>query len=272
MLTTEEINEIEAEAAKYPRRDAVCIDALRIVQRGRGWVSDENVRDIAALIGVSAADVDSVATFYNLIFRKPVGRHVIMGLSLMGVVMFAGSFSLSKIVEAQRNVWFVIPQFPGFVLFVIAGLAETRRIPFDLPEAESELVAGYHAEYSGMIFFGLASLGLPGMGDFVGEFLVLLGSYKVSVATTSIAALGILASTFYALRMVERALRGPNTNGWKFSDLKTREVLMVAFMIVGLLWLGLFPQPVLRTSQPALDYLQRHAQLSTGLVEEIANE
>jgi len=78
MLTTEEINEIEAEAAKYPRRDAVCIDALRIVQRGRGWVSDENVRDIAALIGVSAADVDSVATFYNLIFRKPVGRHVIM--------------------------------------------------------------------------------------------------------------------------------------------------------------------------------------------------
>jgi NADH-quinone oxidoreductase subunit E len=78
MLTTEEINEIEAEAAKYPRREAVCIDALRIVQRRRGWVSDENVRDIAALIGVSAADVDSVATFYNLIFRKPVGRHMIM--------------------------------------------------------------------------------------------------------------------------------------------------------------------------------------------------
>jgi len=78
MLTTEEINEIEAEAAKYPRRDAVCIDALRIVQRRRRWVSDENVRDIAALLGVSAADVDSVATFYNLIFRKPVGRHVIM--------------------------------------------------------------------------------------------------------------------------------------------------------------------------------------------------
>jgi NADH-quinone oxidoreductase subunit E len=78
MLTTEEINEIEAEAAKYPRRDAVCIDALRIVQRCRGWVSDENVRDISALIGVSAADVDSVATFYNLIYRKQVGRHVIM--------------------------------------------------------------------------------------------------------------------------------------------------------------------------------------------------
>ena len=78
MLTTEEIKEIEAEAARYPRREAVCIDALRIVQRHRGWISDESVRDIAGHLGMSPTDVDSVATFYNLIFRKPVGRHVIM--------------------------------------------------------------------------------------------------------------------------------------------------------------------------------------------------
>lgn len=78
MLTAEEINEIEAEAAHYPKREAVCIDALKIVQRHRGWVSDESVRDIAGHLGMSTTDVDSVATFYNLIFRKPVGRHVIM--------------------------------------------------------------------------------------------------------------------------------------------------------------------------------------------------
>jgi NADH-quinone oxidoreductase subunit E len=78
MLNTEEINEIEAEAAHYPTRAALCIDALKIVQRHRGWVSDENVRDIAGHLGMSPTDVDSVATFYNLIFRKPVGRHVIM--------------------------------------------------------------------------------------------------------------------------------------------------------------------------------------------------
>jgi NADH-quinone oxidoreductase subunit E len=78
MLTAEEMNEIEAEAAHYPKREAVCIDALRIVQRRRGWVSDESVRDIAGHIGMSPTDVDSIATFYNLIFRKPVGRHVIM--------------------------------------------------------------------------------------------------------------------------------------------------------------------------------------------------
>jgi NADH-quinone oxidoreductase subunit E len=78
MLTAEEIREIEAEAEHYPTREAVCIDALKIVQRHRGWVPDESVRDIAEHLGMSATDVDSVATFYNLIFRKPVGRHVVM--------------------------------------------------------------------------------------------------------------------------------------------------------------------------------------------------
>jgi NADH-quinone oxidoreductase subunit E len=78
MLTRDEINEIDAEAARYPNREAVCIDALKIVQRHRGWVSDESVRDIAGHLGMSPTDVDSVATFYNLIFRKPVGHHVIM--------------------------------------------------------------------------------------------------------------------------------------------------------------------------------------------------
>jgi NADH-quinone oxidoreductase subunit E len=78
MLTTEEIGEIESEAAHYPKRDAVCIDALKIVQRHRGWISDESLRDIAAHLGMSPTDLDSVATFYNLIFRRPVGRHVVM--------------------------------------------------------------------------------------------------------------------------------------------------------------------------------------------------
>jgi len=77
MLTAEEINEIEAEAAHYPKREAVSIDALKIVQRHRGWVSDESLGDIAGHLGMSPADLDSVATFYNLIFRRPVGRHVI---------------------------------------------------------------------------------------------------------------------------------------------------------------------------------------------------
>lgn len=77
---------------------------------------------------------------------------VFMGLSLMGSVVLAGSFNLGDIVEAQRDQWFIVPQFLGFVGFFIAGLAEAHRAPFDMPEAEAELVAGYHAEYSGMKF------------------------------------------------------------------------------------------------------------------------
>jgi NADH-quinone oxidoreductase subunit E len=78
MLTVEERDEIEAELTHYPTKEAVCIDAMKIVQRHRGWVSDESVRDIAELLEMSPADLDGVATFYNLIFRKPVGRHVVM--------------------------------------------------------------------------------------------------------------------------------------------------------------------------------------------------
>jgi NADH-quinone oxidoreductase subunit H len=91
---------------------------------------------------------------------------VFMGMSLMGVVIMAGSFDLREIVAAQSRMWFCIPQFLGFVIFLIAGLAETHRLPFDLPEAESELVAGYHSEYSGMKF------GMFFVGEYLGITLI----------------------------------------------------------------------------------------------------
>src|SRR5579862_7846432 len=77
MLTDEERREIEGEFPHYPTRRAVCIDAMKIVQKHRGWVSDEALRDIGDLLGMAASELDGVATFYNLIFRHPVGRHVI---------------------------------------------------------------------------------------------------------------------------------------------------------------------------------------------------
>ena len=121
-----------------------------------GWSSDNKY---SLLGGLRAA-------------AQMLSYEVFMGLSLMGTVLLAGSFNLGSIVEAQSKVWFVIPQFLGFVLFMIAGVAETRRLPFDLPEAESELIAGFHSEYSGMKF---------GM-FFVGEYLgVVLISAMISV-------------------------------------------------------------------------------------------
>ena len=91
---------------------------------------------------------------------------VFMGLSLMGIVMLTGSFSLKSIVEAQKDMWFVVPQFLGFLIFMIAGIAETHRLPFDIPEAESEIIAGFHSEYSGMKF------GMFFVGEYLGITLV----------------------------------------------------------------------------------------------------
>ncbi len=101
-----------------------------------GWASNNK---FALLGGMRAA-------------AQMVSYEVFMGLSLLGTVMLAHSFSLVDIVMAQSRVWFIVPQFLGFVTFLLAGIAETHRLPFDLPEGENELGAGFHTEYSGMKF------------------------------------------------------------------------------------------------------------------------
>jgi NADH-quinone oxidoreductase subunit H len=95
-----------------------------------------------------------------------VSYEVFMGLSLVGVVMLTGSFNLTDVVHSQRHMWFVVPQFLGFVVFFLGGIAETHRLPFDLPEGESELGAGFHTEYSGMKF------GMFFIGEYIGIMLV----------------------------------------------------------------------------------------------------
>ena len=123
-----------------------------------------------AVYGVALGGWSSNNKYSLLGSMRAVGQmvsyEVFMGLALMGVVVQAGSFSLRDIVEAQDGLWFCVPQFVGFAVFVIAGLAETRRIPFDLPEADNELVAGYHTEYSGMKF------AMFFMGEYVGITLI----------------------------------------------------------------------------------------------------
>ncbi len=115
-----------------------------------GWASNNKY---ALLGGLRAA-------------AQMLSYEVFMGLSLMGVVLLAGSFNLRDIVAAQQRLWFCIPQILGLLIFLVAGIAETRRLPFDFPEAESELVAGFHAEYSGMKF------GMFFVGEYLGITLI----------------------------------------------------------------------------------------------------
>jgi len=132
-----------------------------------GWASNNKYSLIGAVRGAA----------------QMISYEVFMGLSLMGVVAITGSFSLQDIVMAQKGIWFCIPQFIGFIIFFIAGIAETHRLPFDIPEADSELVAGYHSEYSGMKF---------GM-FFVGEYL---GITLISAMITTLFFGGYLGPSF----------------------------------------------------------------------------
>ena len=124
-----------------------------------GWASNNKY----ALLGTMRAAAQTIT------------YEVFMGLSLMGVVLQAGSFNLTDIVLAQQEAspflplvpnWYVIPQFFGFLIFLVAGLAETHRLPLDMPEAEHELTAGFHTEYSGMKF------GMFFVGEYVAVVLI----------------------------------------------------------------------------------------------------
>lgn len=115
-----------------------------------GWSSDSKY----ALLGSIRATAQTIS------------YEVFMGLSLMGVVAMVGSFNLTDIVNAQKSCWFILPQFFGFCTFAIAGIAVTHRSPFDAPEAEQDLAAGYHTEYSGLKW------GMFFVGEYVGVLLI----------------------------------------------------------------------------------------------------
>jgi NADH-quinone oxidoreductase subunit M len=141
-------------------------------------------------------------------------------------------------------------------LFVLVGALQER-----IHTREMDRMGGLFAaipRFSGAaMFFAFASLGLPGLGDFVGEFLVLLGSWRAHPAASALAAVGVLAATLYALRLIQRAFHGPNVHNWRLPDLSLREALVAGSMIAALLWLGLYPRPLIDTFAPAMDQLQR---------------
>jgi NADH-quinone oxidoreductase subunit M len=107
------------------------------------------------------------------------------------------------------------------------------------------------------MIFALASLGLPGLGNFVSEILILVGTYRDSALAAILATLGLISATIYALWMIQATFHGPNKEGWKLPDLSGRETALMGAMIAAILWLGLYPQPVFKTISPALHRLEQ---------------
>jgi hypothetical protein len=102
------------------------------------------------------------------------------------------------------------------------------------------------------LIFSMASLGLPGLGNFIAELLVLIGAFKANVLLTSLACLGLIAATIYSLRIVQKVFFGNKNKDWKLNDLTVREKIVSASLVVVIVWLGLFPNSVFNIAKPAL--------------------
>jgi NADH-quinone oxidoreductase subunit H len=192
-----------------------------------GWASDSKY----SLLG-------SMRTCAQL-----VSYEVALALSVLGVVLMAGSLSLVEIVDEQSNsVWYALPQFVGLLVFFFAGIAETNRPPFDLPEAEQELVAGYHTEYSGMRF------GLFSMAEYINMITLSalavtlffggwLGPWAPLGPLWFVLKLGVLVVIFIWLRATLPRLRYDQLMdfGWKvLLPVATVNALITAALVIAL--------------------------------------
>ena len=152
VLSDEEVCEIEAECAHLPDRKSAAIDAMMIVQRHRGWVSDESLAAIARLLGMSTAALDSIATFYNLIYRQPVGRHVVMVCDSVSCYVM-GADGLRKQVEEHLGIKLGETTKDGrFTLLPIVCLGACDKAPTMM--IDEDLIENVAAERLGEVFGG----------------------------------------------------------------------------------------------------------------------
>ncbi len=209
---------------------------------------------VAMVLGVIGILYGSVLAFAQSDLKRLVAY---TSVSHLGFVLL-GIFAWNRLALQGAVVTMICHGISTGALFVIVGQLQERMHTRELGRMNGLWDTMPRLSGAGL-FFALASLGLPGMGDFVGEFLVLLGTYRVNVTLAVITTFGVLAATFYALRMVQRAFHGPNAHEWHVPDLVPREGFIMAAMIIALLWLGLYPQPVLSTFDPAMTTLQQFA-------------
>jgi NADH-quinone oxidoreductase subunit M len=181
-----------------------------------------------------------------------------MGFVLLGV--FAGN----QIALEGAVVQMISHGISTGALFILAGLLQERMHTREIA-AMGGLWETMPALSGAGLVFAMASLGLPGLGDFVGEFLVLLGAYRANATLTVIATLGLLVATLYGLRFAQNAFQGPNPHHWTLPDMRLREWAVLGLMMVCLLWIGLYPQPVLNAVRPGVAAAQ-HRALSQAIV------
>lgn len=207
-----------------------------------------NFAPIAMLLGVAGVIYGAVLAFAQTDFKRLVAYS---SVSHMGFVLL-GVFAWNSLALQGAVMQMVAHGFSTAALFMIAGALQQRLHTRDMTKMGG---LWYNMPRMGAValFFALASLGLPGLGNFVAEFLVLLGLFTVNPWMAAAAALGLITAAVYSLIMMQKAFYGKPDESRQLADFGTLEMGAMAVMIIGLIWLGLYPQPVLDMVQPVLD-------------------
>jgi NADH-quinone oxidoreductase subunit M len=171
-------------------------------------------------------------------------------VSHMGFVIL-GVFSFNELAYQGVVIQMVAHGISTGALFILVGQLYERIHTRDINKMGGLWEKAPVMGAVGLIF-SMASLGLPGLGNFIAELLILIGAFKANILMSCLASLGLIAATIYSLRIVQKVFLGNKNTDWKMDDLNLREKIVSASLVIAILWLGLFPKPVLDTAKPAL--------------------
>jgi NADH-quinone oxidoreductase subunit M len=212
---------------------------------------------IAMTLGMVGILYGAVLAFAQTDLKRLVAYS---SISHLGFVLL-GVFSWNAIALEGAVMQMLAHGITTGALFILAGALQER-----LGTRDMRRMGGLWATVPRFgaitLVFSIASLGLPGSGNFLGEFLVLLGSYRANVLVTVLAALGLVAAVIYSLAIMQRIFHGPAGESWTAPDLSTRDLVTLGAMIAVQVWLGLYPQPVLDTAGQALQNLRGFGEVT----------
>jgi NADH-quinone oxidoreductase subunit M len=202
---------------------------------------------VGMLLGVAGILYGAKLAFAQTDLKRLVAY---TSVSHMGFVIL-GVFSFNEIAYQGVVIQMIAHGISTGALFILVGQLYERIHTRDINKMGGLWEKAPIMGAVGLIF-SMASLGLPGLGNFIAELLILIGAFKSNVLMSCLASLGLIAATIYSLRIVQKVFLGTKNTDWKMSDLTIIEKAVSATMIVAIIWLGLFPRPVLDMAKPAI--------------------
>jgi len=225
--------------------------------------ASEYISPFAMLLGVIGILYGAKLAYAQTDFKRLVAYS---SVSHMGFVM-VGAFSFNELAYQGTIMQMITHGISTGALFILVGSLQERIHTRDLT-----VMGGLWDKVPRMaaigLLFSMASLGLPGLGNFIAEFLILSGAYQKDVWLTAIASIGLVAGTIYSLRIMQQVFYGKHRREWTLPDFNLREMIIMLALVITIVWLGLFPQPVLNTSRPAVNMIIN----STGVNEEFSKK